>query len=96
MLALVGEKMALPYVCVQERASTAVVKILDHYLLSEKISYITTYNPEVISLLEDSRAPLLGKRRMYQKFFATHELIRQLPDKKKIFFQDGDGDVVFT
>jgi hypothetical protein len=96
MLALVGEKMALPYVCVQERASTAVVKILDHYLLSEKISYITTYNPEVISLLEDSRVPLLGKRRMYQKFFATHELIRKLPDEKKIFFQDGDGDVVFV
>ena len=96
MLAVVGEKMTLPYVCLNEEAITAVAKILDHYIFSEKISYITTYNPEVMSLLENSRTPLLGRRRMYQKFFATHELIRQLPDGNKIFFQDGDGDVVFT
>jgi hypothetical protein len=93
---VVGEKMTLPYVCLKEEASSAVIKILDHYLFTDKISYITTYNPETISLLENSRAPLLGRRRMYQKYFATHELIRQLPDGDKIFFQDGDGDVVFT
>lgn len=96
MLSVVGERMTLPYVCLKEEVSSAVAKILDHYLFSEKISYITTYNPEVKTLLENSRSPLLGKRRMYQKFFATHELIRQLPDGNKIFFQDGDGDVVFT
>jgi GNAT superfamily N-acetyltransferase len=96
MLTVVGEKMTLPYVCLKEEAFSAVVKILDHYLSSEKVSYITTYNPEAMSLLENSRTPLLGKRRMYQRFFATHELIRQLPDGNKIFFQDGDGDVVFT
>ncbi len=96
MLAQVGEKMTLPYVCFREGASTAVVKILDHYLFAEKISYITTFNTDVMTLLENSRAPLLGKRRMSQKFFATHELVRQLPDGNKIFFQDGDGDVVFT
>jgi hypothetical protein len=96
MLSVVGEKMTLPYVCLKEEANTAVAKILDHYLFSEKISYITTYNPEVMSLLENSRTPLLGKRRMYKKFYATHELDRQLPDEDKIFFQDGDGDVVFT
>ena len=96
MLALVGEKMTLPYVCFREGASTAVAKILDHYLFAERISYITTFNTDVINLMENSRAPLLGKRRMSQKFFATHELIRQLPDGNKIFFQDGDGDVVFT
>lgn len=96
MLSVVGEKMTLPYVCLKEEAGKAAARILDHYLFSEKISYITTYNPEVVGLLENSRAPLLGKRRMYQKFFATHELARQLPDGNKIFFQDGDGDVVFT
>jgi len=96
MLSAVGEKMTLPYVCVREEARTAAARILDHYIMDEKISYITTYNPDLISLLENSRAPLLGKRRMYQKFFATHELARQLPDGDKIVFQDGDGDVVFT
>jgi GNAT superfamily N-acetyltransferase len=96
MLAVVGEKMTLPYVCLQQEAFPAVVHILDHYLCAEKISYLTTYNPEMMGLLENSRTPLLGRRRMYQKVFATHELIRQLPDGNKIFFQDGDGDVVFT
>ena len=96
MLSIVGEKMTLPYACLQEEAARTAIQILDHYLSSEKISYITTYNPEMIKLLENSRTPLLGSRRMYQKYFATHELIRQLPDGNKIFFQDGDGDVVFT
>ena len=96
MLALVGDQMKLPYVCLGEGDPTAVVQILDHYLSVEKISYVTTYNPEVMSLMENSRIPLLGRRTMYQRYFATHELIRQLPASDKIFFQDGDGDVVFT
>jgi GNAT superfamily N-acetyltransferase len=96
MLTVVGEKMTLPYICLEEPANNAVTGILDHYLLAGKISYITTYNPEAINLLENSRVPVLGRRRMYQRFFATHELIRQLPDGNGICFQDGDGDVVFT
>jgi GNAT superfamily N-acetyltransferase len=96
MLAMVGDTMTLPYVCIKEEASTYVVQILDHYLTTEKISYITTYNPEVMSLMENTSTPLLGRRRLYQRFYATRELIRQLPDANKIFFQDGDGDVVFT
>jgi GNAT superfamily N-acetyltransferase len=96
MLAMVGDKMTLPYVCLEKEASACVVKILDHYLTAEKISYITTYNPEVMGLMENTRTPLLGRRRFYQRFYVTRELIRQLPDANKIYFQDGDGDVVFT
>ena len=96
MLTMVGEKMTLPYACINEGASQAAARILDHYLVAEKISYVTTYNPELINLMENSRTPILGKRRMYQRFYATHELARQLPDGDKIIFQDGDGDVVFT
>jgi hypothetical protein len=96
MLTMVGEKMTLPYACINEGASQAAARILDHYLVSEKISYITTYNPDLINLMENSRTPILGKRRMYQRFLATHELYRQLPEGNRIFFQDGDGDVVFT
>lgn len=96
MLNMVGEKMTLPYACINKGASQAAARILDHYLLAGETSYITTYNPELINLMENSRTPILGKRRMYQRFYATHELVRQLPDGDKIFFQDGDGDVVFT
>ncbi len=96
MLSVVGDKMTLPYVCLRDEASTTVVHFLDHCLSTEGISYLTTYNPEVVGLLENSRTPLLGRHRMSQKVFATHELIRQLPEGNSIFFQDGDGDVVFT
>jgi GNAT superfamily N-acetyltransferase len=96
MLSVVGEKMSVPYACFSEEAAADVCRILEHYLLAERISYITTYNPEVMSLMEKSRTPFLWKHRMYQKFFATEELISQLPEAKQIFFQDGDGDVVFT
>jgi hypothetical protein len=96
MLTMVGEKMTLPYACINEGTAQAAARILDHYLMAEKISYFTTYNPELIDLMENSRTPILGKRRMYQRFYATHELARQLPDGHTIVFQDGDGDVVFT
>ena len=96
MLVFVGDQMTLPYACLGEGATAAAAQILDHYLSAEKISYVTTYNPEVMGLMENARVPLLGKRNMVQHYFATHELMRQLPAADKIFFQDGDGDVVFT
>jgi hypothetical protein len=96
MLAVLGGKMTLPYVGFEQEAVPVITSILDHYIAEEKISYLTTYNPEVMKLMENSRMAWLGRRRMYQRIFATHELIRQLPEGDKIFFQDGDGDVVFT
>jgi hypothetical protein len=96
MLTVVGDKMAIPYACTVEEISPLAASILDHYRSAGKISYLTTYNPEVIRLMEHSRIPLLGRRRMYQRYYATHELIRQLPYGEEMFFQDGDGDVVFT
>jgi GNAT superfamily N-acetyltransferase len=96
MLVTVGEKLTLPYVCFKPTASSTINGILDHYLLAGRIAYVTTYNPEVMSILENSLVAWLGRRHMYQHYYATHELIRQLPDGNRIFFQDGDGDVVFT
>ena len=46
MLTVVGEKMTVPYISMTEEASSAVVGLLDHCLSAEKISYLTTYNPE--------------------------------------------------
>lgn len=96
MVSIVGDQMTLPYVCLEEAAPAVAVQILDHYRSAETVSYITTYNPDVMNLMENSRIPLLGRRNMVQHYFATHELIRQLPAGDKLFFQDGDGDVVFT
>jgi hypothetical protein len=96
MLTQVGGKLSLPYACFEKESSDALIGILDHYLSGGRISYLTTYHPDVMKGLENSRIPWLGRRPMYQKFYATHELIRMLPSGDKIFFQDGDGDVVFT
>ena len=96
MIVIVGDKMSLPYFAVEETVSKLAVNMLDHYLAVNKISYFTTYNPELTELMNESTLPILGKRKMMQKYFATHELAGQLPDARGIIFQDGDGDVVFT
>ena len=96
MLTRKGDKMTIPYACFAGQGSQAGIKILDHYLAGSGISYFTTYNPEVLMLMKNSSLPLLGKRKMTQKYFATRELKQRLPESSGIYFQDGDGDAVFT
>jgi hypothetical protein len=61
---------------------------------SGRISYLTTYQSPFINIF--TPGPILGKRIMIQNYFATRDLLRQLPDPGTIRFQDGDGDVVFV
>jgi len=96
MLTRIGDKMTIPYACFSGQEPLPSIKILDHYLADRGISYFTTYNPEVESLMKNSSLPLLGKRKMTQKYFCTRELKQRLPESSGIYFQDGDGDTVFT
>ena len=96
MLTRIGDKMTIPYACFSGQEPLTSIKILDHYLADRGISYFTTYNPEVESLMNNSSLPLLGKRKMTQKYFSTRQLKQKLPGPSGIYFQDGDGDTVFT
>ena len=96
MLVRINDKMTVPYACIGEEGSEPGIKILDHYLANSGISIFTTWNPEVISLMKNSRLPVLGKRKLTQKYFATKELLDVLPESSAVFIQDGDGDCVFT
>ncbi len=93
-LVLHGEKISLPYVSFKPEASPGISDLLNHYLRKCRASYLTTYHSPFIESFRPG--PLLGSRRMVQKYFVTRELKRQLPDPENIRFQDGDGDVVFV
>jgi hypothetical protein len=93
-LVLNGTKMSLPYLSADKDVMPAVSRVLNYYMQSNRVAYLTSYQP----LLKDHFHPgsLLGKRSMTQKYFATRDLARQLPAPESIRFQDGDGDVVFV
>jgi GNAT superfamily N-acetyltransferase len=96
MLVRIDDRMTVPYACTGEEGLKTSIEILDHYLGINRISVFTTWNPGITSIMNNSRLPLLGKRKMVQKYYATAELLNLLPDSSLVDFQDGDGDFVFT
>ncbi len=105
-LVIHGNQMTTPYVAfspharwstsgkVQPDLSSVVSGVLNHYLQRSRVSYLTTYQPDLTEIFRPG--PILGRRSMTQNYFATRDLIRQLPDPRSLSFQDGDGDVVFV
>ncbi|MFC2112039.1 GNAT family N-acetyltransferase [Bacteroidota bacterium] len=104
-----GVKMTIPYIALNQlsemkkvssieaetrEANEAFSRILNYYLQSNRIFYMTSYQSHVINNFQPG--PLLGTRKMTQNYFATRDLLKQLPDPQSIQFQDGDGDVVFV
>ena len=93
-MVLNGEKMTLPYLSYRNGALPGLTRLLNHCLQEYRVSYLTTYHSPV---MENFRPlPLLARRKMTQKYIATRDLKKQLPDPAAIRFQDGDGDVVFV
>ena len=93
-MVLNGDKMTLPYAVFKEEAGSDISSVLKHLLQLNRISNFTTYQPDVIKTFVPGA--MLGSRKMTQKYFATRDLLRQLPDSRTVNFQDGDGDVVFV
>ncbi|HEC43814.1 MAG TPA: N-acetyltransferase [Bacteroides sp.] len=89
-----GEKMSIPYVTLGKEAEPAASRIINYYMQTGRISYMTTYQSTLIEFFKPG--PMLGTRNMIQNYFCTRDLIKQLPDLKSVQFQDGDGDVVFV
>jgi hypothetical protein len=93
-MVLHGEAMTLPYYARDPGTPPDLTRILNNCLQSNRVSHLTTYQPDVIESFRPG--PILGKRTMIQRYFATRDLLKQLPDPESIAFQDGDGDVVFV
>ena len=101
-MVLNGSQMTIPYAVFNPEAfsdesselSSFISRVLNHYIQTNRVSYLTAYQS---TITENFRpGPILGSRKMIQNYFATRDLIRQLPDPMSIPFQDGDGDVVFV
>jgi GNAT superfamily N-acetyltransferase len=92
-MVLNGEKMTLPYISADPSALPGLSRIINHYLQENRVSYLTVYQSPILQSLHPR--PILLRRNMVQKYFATRDLRKQLPDPETLRFQDGDGDVVF-
>jgi hypothetical protein len=93
-MVLNGEKMTLPYISADPSALPGLSRIINQTLQENRVSYLTVYHSPVLQSLNPR--PILLRRNMVQKYFATRDLKKQLPDPETLRFQDGDGDVVFV
>ena len=97
-----AEKMSIPYLAIDreqlparsEETMELINGLIRDYMQKLRVAYLSTYHPLLIQNFKPG--PLLGSRPMHQNYFASRELIRQLPDPLSVQFQDGDGDVVFV
>jgi hypothetical protein len=89
-----GDQMTLPYAAFLPEAESGISDLINHYMQHCRVAYMTTYQPAILKIYRSG--PILHRRKMVQRYFATGDLARQLPEASGIRFQDGDGDVVFV
>jgi GNAT superfamily N-acetyltransferase len=89
-----GEKMSLPYAVLRPGKGIDISPVLRKYMQTHRVAYLTSYQGRINETFQPG--PLLNRRRMIQKYFATMDLMKHLPDPGSVVFQDGDGDVVFV
>ncbi len=93
-LVVKGEAMTIPYTVFPPELAAGVSDLVKAYMQQTRIAYLTSYHAPLLEAFEPG--PILGKKRISQHYFATRDLIRQLPSAELLNFQDGDGDVVFV
>lgn len=96
MIVIIDKKMTVPYACFNKIYVSKAADIILYFIFKRKVNYVTLFDPELVSEFIRRKLPLLLKKKMIRKYFATQDLIDLLPPKGKIYIMDGDGDVAFT
>jgi hypothetical protein len=89
-----GDRMSLPYAVLRPGTGIDISPVLRSYMQTSRVAYLTSYQEGINEIFRPG--PLLNSRKMIRKYFATGDLMKQLPDPPSIVFQDGDGDTVFV
>jgi len=69
-----------------------IAGFLKLYCVKHKIEVITIYKYEIAQLLLTRKFPFLHAKKYGQKIYSSFEI----NNNRNFFFQDGDGDVIFT
>ena len=96
MLVIIDHKMTVPYAFFDEMYVNKVADIILYFVFEKQVNYVTFFDPELVGEFAKRKLPSIHKKKMIRKYFATRDLIDEIPPAEKIFIKDGDGDVAFT
>lgn len=82
------------YLYVEGGFSIKVTQQILAYIAELNCSTITTFHPDILKALEQTKFPILHKRNQNREIVVGNPLVEEIG--KSPIVQDGDGDVVFT
>ena len=89
--------LSVPYFYIfPEVDARGVAQIINLIAIKLKVSVLTVYHPDLVKALRRLNPPVLAKKEMVRNYMVSKKLKEILPDENHIYFQDGDGDLVFT
>jgi len=86
--------MKVPYLYYMPGSIKDALDFLCHYMINNKVLYVTIYRHDLAEYLMESKIPLLFKKRIPRYTAISKNLSDSIPEG--YFLQDGDGDCVFT
>ncbi len=96
MIIVIGNKLTIPYFFSSKEAITLIPDIILSKMIQFKLSYTTIYHPQLIDEMWKQRKGYIFKKSIPRNYYCSVGLKNNLPDSKKLTWQDGDGDAAFT
>ncbi len=86
--------LKVPYLYYTPGSLPGILNFILHYMIINKVLYISIYRNDLADCIMESRTPMLYKKRIPRYTAISKDLSDSLPEN--YFLQDGDGDYVFT
>lgn len=86
--------LKVPYLYYTPESLPDILDFLLHYMINNKVLYVTLYRKDLADWFMKSKSPMLYKRRIPRYTAISKDLSDSVPED--YFLQDGDGDCVFT
>jgi hypothetical protein len=86
--------LKVPYLYYLPGSLPDILNLLLHYMISNKVLYVSIYHEDLADCIMKSKTPMLHKKLIPRYTAISKDLSDLAP--KSYFLQDGDGDCVFT
>ncbi len=94
LLSIRDNHATLPYIYFEKELRNEIAKFIWHLLVRMKVDSLVVFQPEFLEALEKSRGIILFRKKIIRFTGYSKELNFIFAQNK--FFQDGEGDAVFT
>jgi hypothetical protein len=92
ILSIRNKKLTIPHFYSEQEYNPEIVKFLFNLMKERNIQMITVFNEKLVPFIISSNLPFIFSKKIKRPFLIS----KQLPYIEDLFFQDGDGDCVFT